>query len=556
MSASSEASIPGGSAEALTAMSTALLAQQLPPLSKFDGDPGVGENKETIKEWLEQFEMIAEVCRWDSKAKLVNMVTRLRGEAYAFYKSCSLQQRRSYEEMTSALTKRFTPVRIQAVESGLFHERKQRERESADSYAQALRGLFKKAYPSAQRGSPEAESMGRAVLASQFASGLLPAIKSKVAGSDGDLETLLAKARFEEAKLRDLVVKVKTQGHPSATPTSNQPEKFKPAANQQTGSERGQKPAVRCFECGARGHYRDKCPERSRKAPAETPGSDRKGKVGRVANLAPGGTVVESPKGEDQDGVQEALEKAAATMYSILLNTSAKGTRLGPVPTSEVQLEGEQVMALLDTGSPLTIVSLEHLLQVLAKRKPQTQTPEEWRCEVEARLKPTQVDLRSYGGGHLPVVRQIQTVISRNGQEVNAIVQVQRDAPAKLLIGTDLLPHLGFLLVQTEVDGEDVDLLEGSAGVGKEETGEIGTVCLLQAVKLPGQHSKLVRARVTGRKGPCFSLFEPSTELVRDGVTLPEAAVEEDESGCVVVVMENRGYAPVEVKEGQVLGQV
>ena len=136
-----------------------------------------------------------------------------------------------------------------------------------DSYAQALRGLFKKAYPSAQRGSPEAESMGRAVLASQFASGLLPSIKSKVAGSDGDLETLLAKARFEEAKLRDLVVKVKTQGH-SATPTSNrQPEKFKPAANQQIGSERGQKPAVRCFECGARGHYRDKCPERNRKAP-------------------------------------------------------------------------------------------------------------------------------------------------------------------------------------------------------------------------------------------------------------------------------------------------
>jgi hypothetical protein len=49
-SASSDAGIPGGSAEALTAMSTALLAQQLPPLSKFDGDPGVGANRETIQE--------------------------------------------------------------------------------------------------------------------------------------------------------------------------------------------------------------------------------------------------------------------------------------------------------------------------------------------------------------------------------------------------------------------------------------------------------------------------------------------------------------------------
>lgn len=70
MSASGAASTPGDSAGALAAMSTALLAQQLPPLSKFDGDPGVGDNRETIKEWLEQFELVAGVCRWDNQAKL------------------------------------------------------------------------------------------------------------------------------------------------------------------------------------------------------------------------------------------------------------------------------------------------------------------------------------------------------------------------------------------------------------------------------------------------------------------------------------------------------
>jgi hypothetical protein len=64
---------------------------------------------------------------------------------------------------------------------------------------------------------------------------------SKVAGSDGDMETLLAKARFEEAKLRDLAItKVKTQSHSSITPTSGrQSDRFKPAANHQTGSEIG-----------------------------------------------------------------------------------------------------------------------------------------------------------------------------------------------------------------------------------------------------------------------------------------------------------------------------
>ena len=46
--------------------------------------------------------------------------------------------------------------------------------------------------------------MGQAVLANQFAAGLLLELKTKVAGTEGKLEQLLTKARFEEAKLREL----------------------------------------------------------------------------------------------------------------------------------------------------------------------------------------------------------------------------------------------------------------------------------------------------------------------------------------------------------------
>ena len=159
-----------------------------------------------LKEWLEQFELVARICRWDNPTRLANLVTRLQGEAYAFYKSCTPQQSSSYEEISAALTKRFTPVRIQAVQSSLFHDRKQKEKESVDSYAQALWVLFYKAFPSAQRGSAEAEDMGKAVLSSQFVLGLLPEIKSKVAGSEGDFDALLAKTRLEGAKLRDLIL--------------------------------------------------------------------------------------------------------------------------------------------------------------------------------------------------------------------------------------------------------------------------------------------------------------------------------------------------------------
>lgn len=43
------------------------------------------------------------------------------------------------------------------------------------------------------------ETMGCTVLTSQFVAGLLPELKSKVAGSEGGFELLLVKAHFEEA---------------------------------------------------------------------------------------------------------------------------------------------------------------------------------------------------------------------------------------------------------------------------------------------------------------------------------------------------------------------
>ncbi len=78
------------SAGAVVAMSSALLAHQLPTLSKFGGGTGADGDKETINESLE---LVAGVCRWDGPTKLVNLVTRLHEEAYAFYKSCTLGQR-------------------------------------------------------------------------------------------------------------------------------------------------------------------------------------------------------------------------------------------------------------------------------------------------------------------------------------------------------------------------------------------------------------------------------------------------------------------------------
>ena len=100
------------------------------------------------------------------------------------------------------VSKRFIPVRIQALEWSTFHERKQGKKESVDAYAQELQRLFKTAYPSAVTGNGDAQEMGQAILSSQSFGGLVPEIKRKIAYLEGaTFSVLWQKVRFKEVRL-------------------------------------------------------------------------------------------------------------------------------------------------------------------------------------------------------------------------------------------------------------------------------------------------------------------------------------------------------------------
>ena len=91
------------------------------------------------------------------------------------------------------------------------------------------------------------------------------------------------------------------------------------------------------------------------------------------------------------------------------------------------------VRALLDTGSPVTIISLGFAFGTLAKQRNPGQTPTHWDEEVEGRSP--RHTLQNYGGEEIEIVRQLRATISKGPRVVEPLVQVQNGAPVDLLIG-------------------------------------------------------------------------------------------------------------------------
>ena len=310
------------------------------------------------------------------------------------------------------------------------------------------------------------------------------------------------------------------------------------------------------------------------------------------------GQLARSPTNLRQAELETALDWVTATMHGLLSSKECLGLRLGPTLTAEVEIEGVPVQALVDTGSPATIVSLDLILEALAAGKLSNQTPDQWRTEVNQRLKPSTLSLQSYGRGQLDLICQIETNISWRGHHARSVIQIQKDAPVGLLLGTDLLSQLGFALLESNSEGEGTDLLQDQTwkkscsyttkaapdvteqddaleehepdapiepnlaqeqvplfqvemtgyqelqeGVSAPDRGEDplqqqGVVRLLQAVRLPARHKKLVRAEVEGLKDNSVALFEPVPEFLgQTGLSMPEAFVEPDESRFVTLVL-------------------
>ena len=374
--------------------------------------------------------------------------------------------------LTAALTERFKPVRIKSVQGGLFHERKQKLKETVEEYAQNLNRLYQRAYPCSERGSADAERMGQTVLANQFAAGLKPEIRVKVAGHEGSFEQLLMKARLEEAKLHDL-----QPGSENVRRISERAPQGRPQFKGSNVDNRHRQ----CFVCGQEGYLKRQCPQLRRGKPVEAQGATGRNTGTRTTmnhltcqdpeeELNQSQLKVEQLQKELQSAeLQKSLVTKTATMHVLKPKGEVQGPVLGPAVSVELLLERQMVNALVDTGSPITMASIDCLLDVIAKLRAPNQTLEEWQQEVKDRFQTASLSVNNYGGGEVNIIGQLP--VSLKLGDKNTIILVQKEATVDLLLGTDLLTQLDFCVLKTsDRDGQMIDLLQGDVWTGKGST--------------------------------------------------------------------------------------
>ena len=314
--------------------------------------------------------------------------------------------------------------------------------------------------------------MGQTLLANQFVAGLRPELKRKLIGVEGSLEELILKARFEEAKGHEFAVEksrnaanqeqaVKHKSSPKKPTTTDANYQLTTTPKKDAPSTGGLRSiGGRCFNCGIEGHMSRACPY-PRKSRQDEEAHGRK--EGTMSALTSSKAEAEKRAAELREQLREvemqiSLEESSDVLHAMSASQAGPISRLGPSVFAEISVNGVPATALVDTGSPATIISLEFVMRVMLAERKERQSPEQWRADTLKRFTFPDVSLRNYGGHPLDILSQTLLRLTRGNCTVDTAVLVQKGAPNQLLLGTDVQSRLGFALTMETSEGV-VDLL-------------------------------------------------------------------------------------------------
>ena len=111
-------------------------------------DPFSGEG--SWDDWLDHFESVAEVNKWENPAKLLWLRVRMTGRAQTAFKQLPQESREDYATCIKALRERFEPESKRELYLAEFQTRSKRKDESWAAFADDLKVLANRAFPKLQ----------------------------------------------------------------------------------------------------------------------------------------------------------------------------------------------------------------------------------------------------------------------------------------------------------------------------------------------------------------------------------------------------------------------
>jgi hypothetical protein len=139
-------------------------------------------------------------------------------------------------------------------------------------------------------------------------------------------------------------------------------------------------------------------------------------------------------------------------------------------------------------------------MSIMMGERRKTQSREQWKIDTLKRLTPPTVSLRNYGGHPLAVIAQTPLQLSYGDRSIDTTVLIQKGAPNQLLLGTDVLSDLGFVLM-TEDREEATDLLTGMPPCRNQEPPRLPGGEVLSSAGGPVVQQQPTNSRVETRPG-------------------------------------------------------
>ena len=299
-----------------------------------------------------------------------------------------------------------------------------------------------------------------------------------------------------------------------------------------------------CHKCGNKGHH---C--RITQSKQEAPGRAAPGDGSKAASIK----TVESIPAEDEfteaqledmlakcrlQNEQKELGNAYANTCTITTESKKSSQVVGPMLFLDLEIEGVPVEAVVDCGSPATIIfrsmlhEIARSLQRAGKPSPQMSKP----------------SIKVYGkdgkksGHELVCTAQLEVTIQADGQTACVPVIIQPDSEQACLLGTNATSLLGLKFLRAT---------NKSLRAGTEPKQSVTRDRLVRTISIPSQASKIVKAEIE------HWVFEPDVDMMESsGLSIPDTVLTIGEKGRVYIPLQNLQSTRVKLHGGAELGVI